>query len=220
LQGAADLVISGAEQVDDLAKSGDVAGDGKTLLMISKVGIAVKAGAPKPDVRTSEKLRAALLAAKTVGYSQGTSGQHFLIVLQKLGITDAVKSKAVVVQGRPVGAAIATGEAEIGVQQVAELRPVPGVDQFADCQASCRSTFPFPPAFRPRRKTRQPRPCAGELPGLRAGAERAQAQRNGPALIRERSGRFNAIGKIGAISFGLFAAPEDVHGQAHKFPRP
>jgi molybdate transport system substrate-binding protein len=70
-QGAADLVITGTEQVDNLAKSGDVAGDGKTLLMISKVGIAVKAGAPKPDVSTPEKLKAALLAAKTVGYSPG-----------------------------------------------------------------------------------------------------------------------------------------------------
>src|SRR5205807_7975359 len=80
-KGAADLVITGTEQVDDLAKNDDVASDGKTLLMISKVGIAVKAGAPKPDVSTPDKLKAALLAAKTVGYSQGASGQHFLTVL-------------------------------------------------------------------------------------------------------------------------------------------
>jgi molybdate transport system substrate-binding protein len=142
-QGAADLVISGTEQVDDLAKSGDVASDSKTLLMISKVGIAVKAGAVKPDVSTPEKLKAALLAAKTVGYSQGASGQHFLTVLQKLGITDPVKSKAVVVQGRPVGAAIASGEAEIGVQQVAELRPVPGVDQFAEMPTELQKQIPY-----------------------------------------------------------------------------
>ena len=76
-QGAADLVIIGTDAVDQLAASGDVMGNGKTLLMISKVGIAVKAGAPKPDVSTPEKLKAALLAAKTVGYSQGASGQHF-----------------------------------------------------------------------------------------------------------------------------------------------
>jgi molybdate transport system substrate-binding protein len=140
-QGAADLVITGTEQVDDLAKSGDVAG--KTLLMISKVGIGVKAGAPKPDVSTPEKFKAALLAAKTVGYSQGASGQHFLTVLQKLGITDRVKEKAVVVQGRPVGAAIASGEAEIGVQQVAELRPVPGVDQFAELPGELQKQIPY-----------------------------------------------------------------------------
>jgi molybdate transport system substrate-binding protein len=140
-QGAADILNTGTEQVDDLAKSGDVTG--KTLLMISKVGIAVKAGAPKPDVSTPEKLKAALLAAKTVGYSQGASGQHFLTVLQKLGITEPVKGKAVVVQGRPVGAAIATGEAEIGVQQVAELRPVPGVDQFAELPGELQKQIPY-----------------------------------------------------------------------------
>src|SRR5215813_1941564 len=70
-QGAADLVIIGTDAVDQLAASGDVVGNGKTLLMISKVGIAVKAGAPKPDISTPDKLKAALLAAKTVGYSQG-----------------------------------------------------------------------------------------------------------------------------------------------------
>ncbi len=169
-------------------------GDGKTLLMISKVGIAVKAGAPKLDVSTPEQLKAALLVAKTVGYSQGASGQHFLTVLQRLGITDPVKGKAVVVQGRPVGAAIATGEAEIGVQQVAELRPVSGVDQFAELPGELQKADSL---FRRRFSQGERagnRPCAGELPGLRAGAGRAQAQGNGPALIKERSGRFNVIG--------------------------
>jgi molybdate transport system substrate-binding protein len=141
--GAADLVITNTEVVDDLAKSGDVAADGKTLLMISKVGIAVKAGARRPDVSTPDKLKAALLSAKTVGYSQGASGQHFQTVMQKLGITDAIKPKAVVVQGRPVGEAIASGEAEIGLQQVAELRPVKGVDQFAELPPELQKKIPY-----------------------------------------------------------------------------
>jgi molybdate transport system substrate-binding protein len=142
-QGAAELVITDSEVVDALAASGDVAGNGKTLLMISKVGIAVKAGAAKPDVSTPDKLKAALMAAKTVGYSQGASGRHFLTVIEKLGIADAVKTKAVVVQGRPVGAAIASGEAEIGVQQVAELRPVAGVDQFAELPPQLQKQIPY-----------------------------------------------------------------------------
>jgi molybdate transport system substrate-binding protein len=142
-QGAADLVIIGTDAVDQLAASGDVMGNGKTLLMISKVGIAVKAGAPKPDVSTPEKLKAALLAAKTVGYSQGASGQHFETIIQKLGIADAIKGKAVVVQGRPVGAAIASGEAEIGVKQVAELRPVRGVDQFGEMPGDLQKQIPY-----------------------------------------------------------------------------
>src|SRR5580692_3556496 len=142
-QGAADLVITNTEVVDALAAGGDVAGNGKTLLMISKVGVAVKAGAPKPDISTPDKLKAVLLAAKTVGYSQGASGRHFLTVIQKLGIADAVKSKAVVVQGRPVGEAIASGEAEIGVQQVAELRPVRGVDQFGELPPELQTKIPY-----------------------------------------------------------------------------
>jgi molybdate transport system substrate-binding protein len=142
-QGAADLVITNTETVDALAAGGDVAGNGKTLLMISKVGVAVKAGAPRPDISTPDKLKAALLAAKTVGYSEGASGRHFLTVIQKLGIADAVKAKAVIAQGRPVGATIASGEAEIGVQQVAELRPVPGTDVFGELPAELQKQIPY-----------------------------------------------------------------------------
>ncbi len=142
-QGAVDLVITNTEVVDALAMDGGVVGNGKTLLMISKVGIAVKAGAPKPDISTPDKLKAALLAAKTVGYSQGASGQHFLTVAQKLGIADAVKAKAVIPQGRPVGAAIASGEAEIGLQQVAELRPVAGVDVIGELPPELQKQIPY-----------------------------------------------------------------------------
>jgi molybdate transport system substrate-binding protein len=141
--GAADLVITNTEVVDQLAANGTVAANGRTLLMISKVGIAVKAGAKRPDVSTPDKFKAALLAAKTVGYSQGASGRHFQTVMQKLGITDAIKAKAVVVQGRPVGEAIVSGEAEIGIQQVAELRPVRGVDQFGELPGELQKQIPY-----------------------------------------------------------------------------
>jgi molybdate transport system substrate-binding protein len=142
-QGAIDLVITNTEIVDELTAGGAVSANGKTLLMISKVGVGVKAGAPRPDVSTPDKLKAALLAAKTVGYSQGTSGQHFVTVMQKLGITDAIKPKAVVVQGRPVGAAIAAGEAEIGIQQVAELRSVAGVDVIGELPPALQKQIPY-----------------------------------------------------------------------------
>jgi molybdate transport system substrate-binding protein len=142
-QGAADLVITNTEVVDELATSGDLVANSKTLLMISKVGVAVKAGASRPDISTPDRLKAALLAAKTVGYSQGASGQHFQTVMQKLGIANAIKAKAVVVQGRPVGAAIAAGEAEIGVQQVAELRPVAGVDVIGELPPELQKQIPY-----------------------------------------------------------------------------
>jgi len=142
-QGAADLVVTNTEVVDDLAKSGDVTPGSKTLLMISKVGVAVKTGAPKPDISTADKLKAALLAAKTVGYSQGASGQHFLTVIERLGIAEAVKAKAVIAQGEPVGPLIAKGAAEIGVQQIAELLPIPGIEILGVLPADLQKQIPY-----------------------------------------------------------------------------
>ena len=187
-KGAADLVITNAEVVDELAASGDVAGNGKTLLMISKVGIAVKAGAPRPDVSTPDKLKAALMAAKTVGYSQGTSGQHFQTVIQRLGIADAVKAKGVVVQGRPVGAAIASGEARN--RRPASRRIAPRGRRRRDRRDAARvaeadSVFRW---CRRQGEGRGNRPRAGDVLAVSAGDGRAQAQRHGPALILRPGG--------------------------------
>jgi molybdate transport system substrate-binding protein len=111
--------------------------------MISKIGAAVRGGAPKPDISTVDKLQAALIAAKTVGYSQGASGEHFLTVIEALGIANAIKAKAVVVQGRPVGAAVASGEAEIGVQQISELLPVAGIDVIGEIPAELQKQISY-----------------------------------------------------------------------------
>ena len=123
-----DLVIAGDDVIGDLVKDGKIAAGSSSKIMLSRVGVAVRAGAPKPDIGAPDALKAALLAAKSVAYSQGASGQHFTTVIQRLGLVDALKPKTIIVQGKPVGAAVAAGEAEIGVQQVAELLPVPGID--------------------------------------------------------------------------------------------
>jgi molybdate transport system substrate-binding protein len=123
-----DLLIADEEVIEDFVKAGLIAPGGSTKVMLSRVGVAVKAGAPRPNIGSPDALKAALIAAKSVGYSQGASGRHFLTVIARLGLVDTLKPKTVVVQGKPVGAAVAAGEAEIGVQQVAELMPVPGID--------------------------------------------------------------------------------------------
>ena len=87
-QGNVDLVITGADVVQGLAQSGDVTAE--TPVGISKVGLAVKAGAPKPDISTPDKLKAALLGASSIGYSRFASGQIFLRAVERLGITDEV----------------------------------------------------------------------------------------------------------------------------------
>ena len=95
----------------------------------SGAGVAVRAGTVKPDIATPDTFKRALLAAKTVGYSQGPSGVHFMTVLAKLGITEEVKAKGVVPPlGQRGGALVAKGDAEIGVQQITELLLIPGID--------------------------------------------------------------------------------------------
>jgi molybdate transport system substrate-binding protein len=136
-----DVVIAGTEVIDDLVKSGQAGNSAK--FMISRIGLGVRAGAAKPDIGTAEALKAALLAAKTVAYSQGASGQHFVTVIQRLGLVDALKPKTVIVSGRPVGAAVASGEAEIGVQQVAELLPVAGVTVVGPLPGDLQKLIPY-----------------------------------------------------------------------------
>lgn len=139
---APDLIISGPEPIDDLVKEGKIAG-GRTDLFISGVGLAVKAGAPKPDISSDDALKQTLLAAKSVAHSRAQSGNYFLSVLARLGIADQMKGKLIVVQSGPVGVAAAKGEAEIAVQQVTELMPVPGVNVIGPLPSDLQAKIVF-----------------------------------------------------------------------------
>ena len=123
----ADVLIGPGDALDESLKDGKIAVS-RTSVMLSRVGVAVRAGAPKPDIGTVAAFKAALLAAKSVAYSRGTSGRHFETVVERLGIAEALSAKTIRVEGQPVGAVVAKGEAEIGMQQVAELLPVAGID--------------------------------------------------------------------------------------------
>ena len=137
-----DLIVSGSETIDELAKDGLLA-PGSAKIMQSRVGLGVREGAPKPDIGTAAALKSALLAAKTVAYSQGSSGQHFLTVIRKLDIAEALKPKTIVVTGQPVGNVVAKGDAEIGIQQVAELTPVAGVALVGPLPAELNKVIPY-----------------------------------------------------------------------------
>ena len=121
-----DLVILSAASLDELIKAGIIAS--RTDLARSGVGMAVRAGAPKPDISSGEALKRAVLAAKSVVYSTGPSGIYLAGLFRQMGIEDQVKPKLKQVQGEPAGASVARGEAEIGFQQMSELLPVPGID--------------------------------------------------------------------------------------------
>jgi molybdate transport system substrate-binding protein len=125
----ADVLIMVGYALADLAKQGKVVAGSSVDLVKSPIGIAVKAGAPKPDISSADAVKRALLAAKSVAYSDSASGVYVSTeMFEKLGIVDAMKDKAKKIPATPVGETVARGEAEIGFQQIAELRPVSGID--------------------------------------------------------------------------------------------
>jgi len=89
----------------------------------------VKSGAAKPDISSADAVKQALLAAKTIAYSDSASGVYVSTeMFDKLGIKDAMQGKARKIPATPVGEIVAKGEAEIGLQQISELKPVSGID--------------------------------------------------------------------------------------------
>jgi molybdate transport system substrate-binding protein len=125
----ADVLILVGYALDDLIKQGKAVAGSKVDLVNSKIGVAVKAGSPKPDISTADAVKGALLAAKSVAYSDSASGVYVSTVMfDKLGIADAMKDKAKKIPATPVAEIVAKGEAELGLQQISELKPVAGVD--------------------------------------------------------------------------------------------
>jgi molybdate transport system substrate-binding protein len=125
----ADVLIMVGYALDDLIKQGKVVADSRVELVKSPIGIAVKAGAPKPDISSPDAVKRALLATKSIAYSDSASGVYVSTdMFEKLGITEAMKDKARKIPATPVGEIVAKGEAEIGFQQISELKPVAGID--------------------------------------------------------------------------------------------
>src|SRR5437016_7077100 len=124
-----DVVIMAAPALDLLIKQGKVRPGSRVDLVESLIGMAVKAGAPKPDISSVDALKRTLLAAKSIAYSDSASGVYLATELfPRLGIWDQIKSKTRKIEADPVGGVVATGEVEIGFQQISELRPVKGID--------------------------------------------------------------------------------------------
>lgn len=124
----ADVVILTAEGIDQLAASGKTVPATRIELGTSGVGLAVRAGARKPNIGSLEAFKQAVLAASSVAHSkQGWSGLYFAKLIERLGLADKLRKRIVVEKG-PVAAVIASGEAELGAQLLCELAPVPGID--------------------------------------------------------------------------------------------
>lgn len=121
-----DVVVLAADALATLAEQGHVRGP--QALADSRIAIAVREGAPQPDIRTEDALRHALLAARTIGYSTGPSGRALLQIFDGWGLGETLGARLVQARpGVPVGKLVAEGEAEIGLQQLTELQGLPGI---------------------------------------------------------------------------------------------
>lgn len=136
-----DLVITGSAAIDALADEDIVSSSTRTVLARSSIGMAVRAGAPKPDISTVDAFKAAILNAQSVAYTiDGASGMHFAALIGPLGLAEAVKPKARRQPGGLVGELVARGEAEVAIQQISELEAVAGIDLVGPIPAEIQKT--------------------------------------------------------------------------------
>jgi molybdate transport system substrate-binding protein len=123
-----DLVIMAGDGLDRLIADGRIVAGSRVDLARSGIGVAVRAGAPRPDLSSVDTFMRALRQAKSVAHSSSASGIYLKGLFRRLGLYDTLGDRIRQVEGQPVGAVVARGEAEIGFQQVSELLPVPGID--------------------------------------------------------------------------------------------
>ncbi|WP_426955901.1 substrate-binding domain-containing protein [Muricoccus radiodurans] len=140
----ADAAILTVEAADSLVASGILRADTRREVAVSWVGLAVRAGAPRPDIATAEALRQTLLDAKSLVYSRaGASGLYFVGLMERLGLTDALAPKAIVIPAGFTGEVVARGDAELAIQQVSELMVVPGLDIVGPLPATLQTPLAF-----------------------------------------------------------------------------
>jgi molybdate transport system substrate-binding protein len=126
---AVDVVVLASNAIDKLIADGKLLAGSRVDLVNSGVAIAVRAGAPRPDIATEEAVKRAVLAATTLSYSTGPSGVYLEGLFERWGIREAIASRIVVPPpGVPVGTLVARGESELGFQQLSELANLPGLD--------------------------------------------------------------------------------------------
>jgi molybdate transport system substrate-binding protein len=129
---AVDVAVMAAALIDYLVRQGRLRGDSRVTLARSGMGVAVRAGAAKPDIGSVAAFRRALLAAKSIVFTDpaagGASGIHFRNVIERLGVTEDVMAKARLNSGSYNAEFVARGEAELAIQQISEILPVKGAE--------------------------------------------------------------------------------------------
>jgi molybdate transport system substrate-binding protein len=156
---SADLIILTGPVIDELAKQGKVVAGSRADLAKSGIGVAIRSGAPRPDIGSVDAFRRTLLGAKSVTYTAtGASGIYFAGLTEKLGIGEQVRAKAKTPAGGHVAELVAKGEADLGVQMISELRGVPGADYIGPLPAELQMYTVFSAGlFAGARETEAPR---------------------------------------------------------------
>ena len=141
---AFDAVVLAADVIEALTGEGRIVAGSRVDLVRSGIAMAVRAGAPRPDIDSEDAVRQAVLGARTVSYSTGPSGAHLMRLFERWGIADTVKPRVVVAPaGVPVAALVADGRVELGFQQLAELMTVDGVDVLGSLPPAIQATTTF-----------------------------------------------------------------------------
>jgi len=140
---SADMAIITDVGIATLVEQKKIAPETRRDIASAGIGLAVRAGAPKPDIRTPEAFKRTLLAAKSVTYTvTGASGIHFAQLIRDLGVAEPINAKAIIRDGL-AGELAARGEVEIAVQQISELMQVKGIDIIGPLPASLQKTTVF-----------------------------------------------------------------------------
>ena len=141
---APDMVILTREGVDELVKQGRVVADTCADLASAGLGVAVKRGAPKPDISSTAALKRTLLDAKSVAYTaNGASGLYFAQLLERLGIAEAMKPKSNILKSGLAGDVVGRGESELGVQMISEILAAPTAELVGPLPPEVQSTMMF-----------------------------------------------------------------------------
>jgi molybdate transport system substrate-binding protein len=139
-----DVVVLAGDAIDKLIAAGKLLADSRNGVVKSGVAIAVKAGAPRPAVANEEAVKQAVSKAKTLSYSTGPSGVYLEKLFAKWGILEAIKPRIVVPPpGTPVAKLIATGEVELGFQQLSEMKTYPGIEVLGPLPAEIQTITSF-----------------------------------------------------------------------------